>query len=167
MKKLLLIPVLLFAAMSCTQAQETAFTKAALDSKMTSTDGKEIAFKDILKQYKGKTVVIDVWASWCSDCAKGMPKVRDLQRQFPDVAYLFLSYDRVDEAWKKGIEKYNLQQYGNFHVSKSMKEGDFAKEVKLDWIPRYMVIDKKGNIALFKAIEADDANLIAILKKLK
>jgi hypothetical protein len=73
----------------------------------------------------------------------------------------------VDEAWKKGIEKYNLQQYGNFHVSKSMKEGDFAKEVKLDWIPRYMVIDKKGNIALFKAIEADDANLIAILKKLK
>jgi len=167
MKRLLLLPIVLFSMISCSQAQESTFTKAALDSKMTSTDGKEIAFKDILKQYKGKTVVIDVWASWCSDCAKGMPKVHDLQKQFPEVAYLFLSYDRADDAWLKGIEKYSLESYGNYHVGKSMKEGAFAESVKLDWIPRYMVIDKTGKIALFKAIEADDAKLIAILKKLK
>ena len=167
MKKLLLLPIFLFAAMSCTQAQESSFTKEVLDSKMTSVEGKEVAFKDILKQYKGKTVVIDVWASWCPDCAKGMPKVHDLQKQFPDAAYLFLSYDRVDEVWKKGIEKYDLQKHGNYHVGKSMKEGAFAEGIKLDWIPRYMVVDKTGKIALFKAIEADDAKLIAILKKLK
>lgn len=167
MKKLLLLPIVLMSIISCTQAQDTAFTKAALDSKMTALDGKEVAFKDILKQYKGKTVVIDVWASWCSDCAKGMPKVHDLQKQFPDAVYLFLSYDRVDDAWKKGIEKHDLQKYAHYHVGKSMKEGDFASSIKLDWIPRYMVVDKNGKIALFKAIEADDAKLIAILKKLK
>ena len=167
MKKLLLLPIVLFSMVSCSQPQDTAFTEAALNSKMTTTEGQEITFKDILKQYKGKTVVIDVWASWCSDCAKGMPKVHDLQKQFPDVGYLFLSYDRVDDAWKKGIEKYELQQYGNYHVGKSMKEGDFARDIKLDWIPRYMVVDKNGKIALFKAIEADDDKLIAILKKLK
>ncbi len=167
MKKLLLLPIVLFSMVSCSQPQDTAFTEAALNSKMTTTEGQEITFKDILKQYKGKTVVIDVWASWCPDCAKGMPKVHDLQKQFPDVGYLFLSYDRVDDAWKKGIEKYELQQYGNYHVGKSMKEGDFARDIKLDWIPRYMVVDKNGKIALFKAIEADDEKLIAILKKLK
>ena len=149
------------------QAQDkTSFGKAALESKITSVDGKEVAFKDILAKYKGKVVVIDVWASWCPDCKKGMPKVHDLQKMFPDAVYLFLSYDRVDEKWKQGIEKYGANGT-NYHVGTSMKEGAFAKDIKLDWIPRYMVIDKTGKIALFKAIEADDAKLIETLKTLK
>jgi thiol-disulfide isomerase/thioredoxin len=152
---------------SCTQAQDkTTFSSEALNSKMTSLEGKEIAFKDILAQYKGKTVVIDVWASWCPDCIKGMPKVHKLQEQFPNVAYLFLSYDREDARWKEGIKKYGANG-DNYHVGTSMKQGEFAADIKLDWIPRYMVVDKDGNIALFKAIEADDAKLIETLKNLK
>jgi len=166
MKKLLLLPILFFAMISCTQAQDTEFTKDALNSKMTTLDGKQIAFKDILAKYKGKTVVIDVWASWCPDCIKGMPKVHNLQKQFPKAVYLFLSYDRVDANWKKGIEKYEVRGE-NYHVGTSMKAGDFARDIKLDWIPRYMVVDKNGKIALFKAIEADDAKLIETLKNLK
>ena len=166
MKKILLLPILFFAMISCTQAQETAFTADALNAKMKTLEGKEIAFKDILAQYKGKTVVIDVWASWCPDCIKGMPKVHELQKQFPNVVYLFLSYDRFDDKWKQGIEKYKVVG-DNYHVGTSMKEGAFAKEIKLDWIPRYMVVDKTGKIALFKAIEADDAKLTETLKNLK
>ena len=166
MKKLLLLPIVLLSIISCSQAQETAFTQATLDSKMTTPDGKEVTFKDVLAKHKGKTVVIDVWASWCPDCIKGMPKVHDLQKQFPNVDYVFLSYDRVDDKWKEGIEKYAVKG-DNYHAGKSMKEGAFAEGIKLDWIPRYMVVDKTGKIALFKAIEADDAKLIAILKKLK
>lgn len=166
MKKLLLLPIILFGIFSCSQAQETTFSKAVLDSKMTALDGKAVAFKDVLEKHKGKIIVIDVWASWCPDCIKGMPKVHDLQKQFPNVDYVFLSYDRVDDKWKEGIEKYKVNG-DNYHVGKSMKEGAFAEGIKLDWIPRYMVVDKTGKIALFKAIEADDAKLIAILKKLK
>jgi thiol-disulfide isomerase/thioredoxin len=167
MKKLLLLPVMLFAMASCTQAQDkTAFGAEALNATMKSVDGKEIAFKDILAQYKGKTVVIDVWASWCPDCIKGMPKVHKLQEQFPDVSYLFLSYDREDARWKEGIKKYGANG-DNYHVGTSMKEGAFAADIKLDWIPRYMVVDKDGNIALFKAIEADDPKLTETLNKLK
>jgi thiol-disulfide isomerase/thioredoxin len=166
MKKLLLIPIFLFAMASCTQAQQTTFSAEALNATMKTTDGKEVAFKDILAKYKGKTIVIDVWASWCPDCIKGMPKVHNLQKQFPNAVYLFLSYDRADDAWIKGIEKYGAKG-DNYHVGTSMKEGAFAKDIKLDWIPRYMVVDKTGKIALFKAIEADDAKLISTLKNLK
>jgi len=167
MKKLLILPLLILSMVSCTQAQDkTSFGADALNAKMKSLDGKEIAFKDILSKYKGKTVVIDVWASWCPDCIKGMPKVHDLQKQFPNAAYLFLSYDRVDEKWKDGIKKYNVNG-DHYHVGTNMKEGAFAKDINLDWIPRYMVIDKNGKIALFKAVEADDEKLIATLKNLK
>jgi thiol-disulfide isomerase/thioredoxin len=167
MKKLLILPVLLFSMISCSQAQDkTTFGDEALAAKMKTTYGKEITFKDILAKHKGKTVVIDVWASWCPDCIKGMPKVHALQKQFPNVEYIFLSYDKADDAWKRGIEKYGANG-DNYHVGNNMKEGAFAKDIKLDWIPRYMVVDKNGKIALFKAIEADDEKLIATLKKLK
>lgn len=167
MKNLFLLPILLLM-IACTQAQDkTAFGKEALEAKMTAVDGKEVVFKDILAQYKGKVVVIDVWASWCPDCKKGMPKVHDLQKQFPDVKYLFLSYDRFDDKWKNGIESFDTKGGDNYHVGTSMKEGAFSKDIVLDWIPRYMVIDKTGKIALFKAIEADDAKLIETLKNLK
>ena len=43
-------------------------------------------------------------------------------------------------------------------------KGVFGKAVKLNWIPRYMVVDKTGKIALFKAIEADDEKLIETLE---
>ncbi|MFP9118195.1 TlpA family protein disulfide reductase [Flavobacterium sp. RNTU_13] len=166
MKKLFLLPILFFM-IACQAQDKTEFGKEALEAKMTSVDGKEIAFKDILAQYKGKVVVIDVWASWCPDCKKGMPKVHDLQKQFPNVKYLFLSYDRVDEKWKQGIESFNTKGGDNYHVGTSMKEGAFSKDIKLDWIPRYMVVDKNGKIALFRAIEADDEKLISTLKSIQ
>ena len=166
MKKILLLPLLLITIASCSQAQETSFKAEALNDKMTSLNGEKITFGNILNKYKGKTIVIDVWASWCPDCIKGMPKVHDLQKQFPEAVYLFLSYDKTDASWKKGIEKYNVNGE-HYHIGPSMKEGAFSKAVKLDWIPRYMVVDKTGKIALFKAIEADDQKLISTLKTLE
>ena len=169
MKKILLLAVFALAAFviySYTNRQDDkAFKKEALENQMIALDGSSIAFKNILEKYKGKTIVIDVWASWCSDCIKGMPKVKALQTQFPDATYLFISIDKTPEAWKKGIEKYDVR--GEHYMAKDGMKGIFGKSIDLNWIPRYMVVDKKGKIALFRAIEADDTKLIETLKTLK
>ena len=39
-------------------------------------------------------------------------------------------------------------------------KGPFGEFLDLDWIPRYLVIDKQGNIKLFKATKAKDKNII-------
>ena len=122
-------------------------------------------FQEVLKKYEGKTIVIDVWASWCSDCIAGMPKVKALQQQFPDATYLFISMDKNYESWTKGISKYDVQ--GEHYLTSDGMKGIFGKSINLSWIPRYIVVDKTGKIALFKAIEADDEKLIATLNKLK
>lgn len=166
MKKILLTLCLAFSFIGCTTAQKTEFTKEALADNMLSTDGKEYNFREILKKYQGKTVVIDVWASWCPDCVKGMPKVVELQKQFPEAVYLFLSYDKTPENWAKGIAKYGVEGE-HFLVLSKWKGGTFSDSIDLDWIPRYMVLDKNGKIALYKAIEADDENLIRTIKNIK
>lgn len=165
MKKILSLLVIALSTLSCSQAQQTEFKEEALSNTMKSVENTDITFQEILKKYEGKTVVIDVWASWCPDCIKGMPKVKELQEKYSDVTYLFISMDKNYDSWIKGIEKYNVQ--GEHYLTSDGMKGVFGKSIKLDWIPRYMVVDKTGKIALFKVIEADDTKLIETLEKLK
>jgi len=163
MKKIL---TLLFCSiiLSACKAQDEpkVFSTEALNDTFITLENETISFKEILENYKDKTIVIDVWASWCGDCIKGMPKVKALQKQFPNVEYVFLSLDKKTDAWKKGIEKYNV--VGNHYYMKSGWKGKFGNFLDLDWIPRYMVVDKNKNITVFKAITADDTKIINALK---
>ena len=157
MNKLIYLLIVCLAFFNCTGQEPTSFSDAALNDTFIDLQGEEVTFKDILQAHKGQTIVIDIWASWCGDCIKGMPKLKALQKEFPDAAYLFLSLDKNEDAWKRGIKKYNVQ--GEHYFMKSGWKGPFGEFVDLDWIPRYMVVDAKGNIKLFKAVKADDENL--------
>lgn len=163
MKKIITLFSLFFTFLGCNSVQPTQFSETALNDSFLNLEGKSTTLKNILDTHKGKTIVIDIWASWCSDCIKGMPKVKALQEQFPDVAYVFLSLDRGQDAWKRGIKKYNVK--GDHYYLPNAKDCDFADFVNISWIPRYMVINKASEIVVFNVIEADDNKLIEALKK--
>jgi len=165
MKKIFVLATMLISTLGCAQKEETSFKKEGLENLMVTTENKPITFAEILKKYEGTTIVIDVWASWCSDCVKGMPKVKELQEKNPKVTFLFISMDKSYESWLKGIEKYEVR--GEHYLTADGMKGVFGKSIDLDWIPRYMVVDKKGKIALYKVIEADDEKLIKTLESLK
>ncbi|MCI9846475.1 TlpA family protein disulfide reductase [Flavobacterium pectinovorum] len=163
--KQLVILLIAFATFSCTNAQKSSFSKEALSEKLLSTDEKQVTFKEILNKYKGKTLVIEVWASWCGDCVKAMPKVKELQANNPDVSYLFLSADKTADKWKIGIEKHELK--GDHYMMNDGMKGVFGKAIDLDWIPRYIIINKTGKIVLYRAIETDFDKISETLKSLK
>jgi thiol-disulfide isomerase/thioredoxin len=165
LKKIIMATACLVSLFGCAQKEATAFNKKGLENVMVSTTNQPLSFAEILKKYQGKTIVIDVWASWCPDCIKGMAKVKSLQEQYPDAVYLFISMDKTYDAWLKGIEKYDVK--GEHYLTADGMKGVFGKSIDLDWIPRYMVVDKTGKIALYKVIEADDEKLIKTLESLK
>ena len=165
MKRIIAL-LIAFATFSCTSnAQKTKFSEEALSETLLATDGSQVAFNDILKKHKGKTLVIEVWASWCGDCVKAMPKLKELQANNPDVAYVFISMDKTVDKWKTGIEKHEMKG-DNFMANDQMK-GVFAKAIDVDWIPRYIILDKKGKIVLYRAIETDFDKINETLKNLK
>ena len=163
MKKINYLLVLLLSFFSCNTETPTQFSEDALNDTFVTLDGNDITFKSILESHKGKTIVVDIWASWCGDCIKGMPKVKEIQETYKDAVFVFLSLDRSQEAWKKGIKRYHVE--GEHYFMPSGKDCAFADFVKISWIPRYMVINKEGNIELFKAVHADNNKLIQSLKK--
>ncbi len=164
MKKIIVIFSLMMMVNNTGNAQEK-IPQEALEEVFTDLNGVDISFGKILDQYKGKVVFIDIWASWCPDCIKGLPKLKELQQTFPDIIYLYLSYDRAFERWQEATVKYELE--GDHYLIRSdWKKGSFKEYLKIDWIPRYMILDQKGNIALFKAIEADDEKIYSTLKNI-
>jgi thiol-disulfide isomerase/thioredoxin len=164
MKKII-YSILTLALFACSNAQNKEFSKETLSKKLIASDNSEISFERILKRHLGKVVVIEVWASWCSDCVKAMPKVKEMQSNNPDVNYIFISMDKTLDKWKEGIEKHELKG-DHYWVTDGMK-GEFGKSINLDWIPRYIVIDKKGKVQIYRAIETDFNQINEELKKLQ
>jgi thiol-disulfide isomerase/thioredoxin len=154
------------ASISCSNAQKKEFSKDALKGTLTDSDNKEVTFKEVLKKYKGKTVVVEVWASWCGDCVGAMPKVKELQANNPDVAYVFISMDKTFDKWQDGIEKHQIKGDHYWVNDVDGMKGAFGKSIDLDWIPRYMVINKNGSIAIYRAIETDFDKINTTLKTL-
>ena len=152
MKKTIALFVAL-ASFSCSKAQKKEFSKEALAENIISLDGSEVSFQSVVDKYKGKTVVLEFWASWCGDCVKAMPKIKELQQNNPDVVYVFFSCDKTFDKWKGGIEKHELK--GDHYLVKEGMKGSFGKSIDLDWIPRYIVVNKKSKISLYRAIETD------------
>jgi hypothetical protein len=52
-------------------------------------------------------------------------------------------------------------------MAKDQMKGVFAKAIDLDWIPRYIIVDKTGKIVLYRATETDFEQINTTLKELK
>lgn len=119
---------------------------AAPDFKMLTPDGKKFQFK---KWAKGKTVVLDFWASWCPDCRKDAPEVVRMYQEYKQygVEFLGISMDTDVEAWKKAIAKYGIE-YPQVSELKKFKETDIAKAYGVKWIPSMVVVGPDGEVKL-------------------
>ncbi|MFA7686914.1 MAG: thioredoxin family protein [Moheibacter sp.] len=145
---------------------KTEFDSVALNQPIFDLEGNEISVGDVLKKYEGNVVLLDIWASWCPDCIKGLPKLKEVQKEFPDVVYLFFSLDRIgkEDAWKNGIEKYDIE--GEHYWFNTEWKNDFTNYIGINWIPRYILIDRSGKIAHYYAIHADDPQMMEMLVEL-
>ncbi len=117
----------------------------APDFKMKTIDGK--TFK--LSQLKGKTVVLDFWASWCPDCRKDAPEVVRMYKEYAPqgIEFVGVSMDTDVEAWRKACEQFGIT-YTQVSELKKFKETDIAKAYGVKWIPSMVVVDKEGKVAL-------------------
>lgn len=143
------------------------FSKEVLMQEFIGLDNKSINMQQILDINRGNVVVIDIWASWCKDCIKAFETTRQIQQDFPEVTFVYISADKTEQSWKEGIGKFNLNGQHYYIPNGEGMKGSFGKSIDLKWIPRYIVIDKDTKVALYDATEKNFDDIRVLLQKLQ
>jgi thiol-disulfide isomerase/thioredoxin len=111
----------------------------------TNTKGKAVP----LEALKGKSVYVDVWATWCGPCKREIPHLKELEAQYhenEDIVFMSVSIDKMEdkEKWLKMVEEKELSGI------QLMADNDWKSSICTDYairgIPRFFLIDKDGNI---------------------
>jgi cytochrome c biogenesis protein CcmG/thiol:disulfide interchange protein DsbE len=61
-----------------------------------------------LNQYRGKTVVLNFWASWCTYCAAEWPSLEQLPQQVPNLVVIAVAFDSDPGDYTQYVSDYNL-----------------------------------------------------------
>lgn len=111
----------------------------------TNTAGESVA----LESLKGKNVYIDVWATWCGPCMREIPSLKELEKQYhgsDDIVFMSVSIDKMKdkEKWVNMIDDKELTGV-QLMADKDWKSSICA-DYSINGIPRFILIDKEGNI---------------------
>lgn len=62
-----------------------------------------------LHDYRGKIVILNLWATWCPPCIEEIPDLERLQKRMGDkVTIVAVSYDDTDTAYKQFVREHKL-----------------------------------------------------------
>ena len=166
MKKIHTLALLFFVAMAgCTEAAEEK-SATANTSSTTEVDINKIQLTDLdnraidMKQYKGKNVVINFWATWCNPCIAEMPSIQELQYRLKDenIVFLLASDDDVNE-----IQSFKNSNHYTFNYTRL----ESLASMNIQAIPTTFIYAPDGSLVFSETGSrnwADSASIQMILK---
>ena len=131
--------------------------------RLTTIQGQDLS----LKQFAGKIVVLDFWATWCPPCRQSVPELRDLTRKYDPskLVLISISVDDDESAWRQFITQQKM-------IWPQYRDADkrLVNAFTVRAYPTYLVIDGDGVIT-DRIIGANPQEsvvnqLVAILKTL-
>lgn len=143
------------------KAARFSFKNSIENFKLIDAKGNLLRLNQLLANQQKKVYILDFWATWCIPCNKENEILKTKLSKISNnigVIKISLDDDKNIELWKKKIYKdeIHLKAIGGF-------ENEFCKQFKLTEIPRYMLINSKGELLNDDFYRPSDSSFIKYL----
>ena len=136
-----------------------AFTgKPAIDFSLNDLKGRPHSLKNL----RGKTVLLDFWATWCGPCRITMPQVAKIHEEYKTRGVEVMSIN-VGESAKKAGDYVTKNRY--LFTTLLDEDRQVSTQYRVNGIPTLVVIDAAGKVSDYLVGARDDVALRAALKK--
>lgn len=140
--------------------QEHPTKDLAPELRLTDLDGKTQDLKD----YRGKVVLLNFWATWCPPCIKEIPSLNNLQKKYSNDQFTVLSVDVGEEP--KDIKAFLEHVPADYPVLVDSSRTT-TEPWQLKAFPSTYLIDKQGRLRYmyFGGLEWDESEITNFLEK--
>jgi thiol-disulfide isomerase/thioredoxin len=112
--------------------------------------------------FKGKAVLIDVWATWCGPCLREAPYWDSLKLKYKDapIEFISISIDENKSAWEKYLAK---KGNADHYLAPGAWDSELCKNYLIKGIPQFIFINAAGKIISSNAPLPSDPKLTRLI----
>lgn len=125
---------------ACGKWNITAPGRPSPDFQGTDINGKTYTLKD----FRGKYLYIDMWATWCGPCRQELPYLKQLEAKYSgrNITFLSLSIDSDKAKWEEKVRSGTLAGT-QLLIGRGSK---FQRDYGITGIPHFILLDPQGRI---------------------